>query len=475
MRRLAFAALFASIFAAPALASADPPSSASRPYSLQYATTPSQVSMDANGLSLASTHVQNAVNAAKIDGAVLLVARHGKVVLHKAYGRRDGNFAGPVAQNPAMPKDGIFDLQSITKILTAFVAIDLHDHNCLDLSDPVAYYLPEFATPAKSGVLVGDLVRFTSGHSIDAAASLLGDSDPWSTMLAESLAYTPSTAVLYSDLAYRLLGRVVEAAGGAPLDVLVKNRISTPLGMKDTAWRPLVNMSAKSSRFVGTGYSTLREPNGAPRYMRGEVADEQDYWIEADGHGVTGCDGAFSTAWDLALLGQMFLNRGARVVGNTVYGYCTPWLWTCGIELLASPYLVEGMMSLQSRDGWGSPLGISGATSSWLEDLLFANKGHGWELADPDPGAHVVTGLYSSPYAVSKIGGAGTFLTVDPDPSRDLVIVLLTNHGLPSQVGPDGIQVDASGNLLWPGYENMLGAIQPNVVNDLVQLSITGP
>jgi len=473
MKRLAFAAVFTSGLVAPALASATP-SSASRPYSLQYASSPQQVCMDPDVLAQASAHVQSAVDAGVIDGAVLLVARHGKVVLHKAYGRRDGNWAGPAWKNPSMPKDGIFDLQSITKIFTAFVTIDLHDDGLLDLSAPVADYLPEFATPATSGVLVADLVRFTSGHSIDAAAPLIGDPDPFGTMLAETLAYTPSTAVLYSDIAYRLLGRVAEAAGGAPLDVLVRDRITTPLGMKDTGWQPIVNMAAKSARFVGTGYSMLRELDGSPRYMRGEVADEQDYWIEADGHGVTGCDGAFSTAWDLALLGQMFLNRGSRVVGLTTWGYCTPWMLTCGVDSVAAPPLVEAMMSLQSKDAAGYPLGIT-STSSWLDDLLFANKGYGWELAHPAPGAHVVTGLYSSQTAVSKIGGAGTFLTVDPDPSRDLVVVLLTNHGLPALGGPDGIQVDANGSVIWPGYENMLNGIAPDQVNDLAQLAITGP
>jgi serine-type D-Ala-D-Ala carboxypeptidase len=83
-----------------------------------------------------------------------------------------------------------------------------------------------------------------------------------------------------------------------------------------------------------------------------------------------------------------------------------------------------------------------------------------------------VTGQYASPSAVSKIGGAGTFITVDPDPSRDLVIVLLTNHGLPSFFGDDGIGVTEEGALIWPGYENMLNGIAPNVINDLVQLAI---
>ncbi|WP_170319736.1 serine hydrolase domain-containing protein [Polyangium spumosum] len=474
MKQLAFAALFSSILVTPALSFATA-SSSTRPYVLQYGSSPGQVNMDACTLDAASDHVRDVVNAGVIDGAVLLVARHGKVVLHRAYGRRDGNFAGPAAENPSMSRDAIFDLQSITKTFTAYIAVDLHDQGLLDLSAPVANYLPEFNTPEKSGVLVRDLVRFTSGHSIDAAASLVGDPDPWGTMLAEGLVATPGTMVFYSDIGYRLLGRVLEAAGGLPLDELVQERLTGPLGMKDTAWQPLVNMPSKALRFAGTGYSSVRETNGAPRYLRGETADEQDAWIESHTHAATGCDGAFSTAWDLALFGQMFLNRGARVVGYPGWGYCTPWMWTCDIELLASPALVEATIDLQTKDASGAPLGIHGATSSWLDDLLFANKSYGWELADADPGAHVVTGLYASPSAVSKIGGAGTFLTVDPDPSRDLVVVLLTNHGLPSFVGPDGIQVDGSGNLIWPGYENMLNGIAPNIVNDLVQLAITGP
>ncbi len=476
MKRFVRAALFSSLLFAPTLAAAQAPSSAAQPYRLEYleyASTPQQVQMDAGILADAAAHVQSVVDAGTIDGAVFLVARHGKVVLHQSFGRRDGNFAGSPTENPVMPADGIFDVQSVTKLFTAFLAVELHDEGKLSLSAPVAQYLPEFATPEKSGILVRDLVRFTSGHPVDTAAYLVGDNDPWSTILAQSLLFPPNTRVLYSDIGYRLLGRVVEVAGNAPLDVQAQNRIFGPLGMVDTAWRPLASMPGKQPRFVGTGYSTSRTPDGSPRYMRGEVADEQDYWIEDHTDFVTGCDGAFSTAWDLALFGQLFLNRGARVIGTPSSGFCLPGMSTCQIAVVTPPPLVEGMMSLQSKDASDTPLGISGVTSSWLDDLLFANKGYGWELADTVPGAHVVTGLYSSQLAVSKIGGAGTFITVDPDPSRDLVVVLLTNHGLPSFVGPDGIGVDANGNTIWPGYENMLNGIGPDLVNDLVQLSIT--
>ena len=319
---------------------------------------------------------------------------------------------------------------------------------------------------------VADLIRFTSGHSIDTDTFLVGDEHPWETMIAQGLIAPPRSLVLYSDLGYRLLGRVVEVAGGAPLDVIVKNRILDPLGMHDTAWRPWHSMPHKGLRFVGTGYSDLREHASPHRYMRGEVADDQDFWIEQHTDSVTGCDGAFSTAWDMALLGQFFLNHGTRILGNAIAGFCLPQMAWCTIDAVTPATLVNASMVLQSTSDVGNPLGISGATSSWLDDLLFANKGYGWELGDLDAEAHTVSGQYASPYAVSKIGGAGTFITVDPDPSRDLVVVLLTNHGLPSLVGDDGIAVTPAGAIIWPGYENMLNGIRPNVVNDLVQLAI---
>ncbi len=473
MRTITATSLFVSILAISASAVATPViSSEQSPYQLEYAAAPEQVQMDSAQLEQAAAHVQSMVQGGVMDGAVLLVARHGKVVLHRAFGKRDGNFEGNAATNPAMPIEGIFDLQSMTKILTSLAALDLQSTGQLDLSAPVSNYIPEFASPDKADVTVGDLVRFTSGHGIDSDTFLVGDQNPWATIIAQSLVAPPQSFALYSDIGYRLLGRVVEAAAGEPLDVVVRNRITEPLGMHDTTWRPQLNMPQKGQRFVGTGYSDLREHASAHRYMRGEVADDQDFWIEEHTHSVTGCDGAFSTAWDMALLGQYFLNRGTRILSRNNAGFCLPQMASCTIDPVTPAGLINASMVIQSITDTGAPLGISGATSSWLDDLLFANKGYGWELSDLEEGAHVVTGQHSSPHAVSKIGGAGTFITVDPDPSRDLVIVLLTNHGLPSFFGPDGIAVTTEGAVIWPGYENMLNGIGPHIVNDVVQLAI---
>jgi serine-type D-Ala-D-Ala carboxypeptidase len=463
---------FTSVVFMSALSAANPlVSSDSSPLQLRYAWTPHQVGMNPAKLEAAADHVQAVVQAGTIDGAVLLVARHGRVVLHRSFGKRDGN-REDAGFNPPMPLGGIFDVQSMTKILTAMAALDLHASGQLDINAPVANYIPEFASGDKANMTVADLIRFTSGHFIDSATYLVGDDDPWATMIAQGLIVPPRTSVLYSDIGYRLLGRVVEVAGGAGLDEIVKNRILDPLGMKDTAWRPLQTIPQKGFRFVGTGYSDLREHASPHRYMRGEVADDQDFWIEEHTDSVTGCDGAFSTAWDMALLGQYFLNRGTRILGNSIWGFCLPQMASCTIDPVTPAEFVNASMNLQSVAADGTPLGLSVAATSWLDDLLFANKGYGWELGDLEPGAKVVTGQYSSPYAVSKIGGAGTFITVDPDPSRDLVVVLLTNHGLPSLSGPDGIGVNENGALIWPGYENMLNGIAPHVVNDLVQLAI---
>ncbi|UQA60121.1 serine hydrolase domain-containing protein [Polyangium aurulentum] len=462
MKRLVSSALVLGTLLSAPVALAAQPSTAGTPHRLQYQKhgDPSRVNMDPATLALAVEHVEDIVDDGQVDGAVLLVARHGQVVVHRAFGKRDGNLAG--GYNPSMPLDGIFDLQSITKVFTSYVAMQLHAEGKLDIDAPVGTYLPEYAVGDKADVRVRDFMRYTSGLFID--ATILGSSDPWAAMVAEELAYTPNSRVYYSDLGYRLLGRTIETAGGASLDALMEEYIFEPLGMKDTGYAPYLNMPHKASRFVGTKFSDVRG-----HYMRGEVADEQDYFIETHGHGVTGCDGVFSTAWDLALFGQMLVNHGAHVWGKTnPHGVCPPGNKHCHVLQLLPASLSDATTSLQTAD----VLSLPAASTTWVENLLRADKGYGWELPEYLPGAYSPGGQLISMLGATKTGGAGTFIMIDPDPSRDLVVVLLTNHGLPSH---DDLGVDENGELLWPGYDKMLEGIGPDTVNDLVQLSIVGP
>jgi CubicO group peptidase (beta-lactamase class C family) len=130
------------------------------------------------------------------------------------------------------------------------------------------------------------------------------------------------------------------------------------------------------------------------------VQDEQDFALG----GITGCDGVFTTAKDVAVFCQMMLNGGK-------YG---------GVRIL-DRQLAKKMVKNQT------PHVTAGATDvSPLANLLFAPKGYGWELATrrfSNAGMRLSAGSYG------KAGGAGTFMWIDP--ARDLLGVLLTNHGLP--------------------------------------------
>src|SRR5262249_2857052 len=113
------------------------------------------------------------------------------------------------------------------------------------------------------------------------------------------LEYPAGTMVQYSDLTYRLLGRLIEVASGTDLDTFARENIWSPLGMKDTMYNP---PPALIPRIAATGYSALRGYLG-----RGEVQDEQDVGLG----GIVGCDGVFSTVKDLAIFCQMFMNGGS--------------------------------------------------------------------------------------------------------------------------------------------------------------------
>ncbi|WP_437580768.1 serine hydrolase domain-containing protein [Sorangium sp. So ce887] len=440
------------------------PSSGAWPRRLQPAE-PESVSMSRAGLRGATLALEEAIAGGDIKGAVLLVARRGRIVLHEALGVRDGfNASWPDMPSPPMPRDGIFDLESMTKPFTVFLAMRMQESGRFPgfkIDNPVVSYFPEFAdasNPDKRLVTIRDLMRYVSGEDMD-ASGVLGASDRWHTMLTAPLLYTPSRKVLYSDLGFRLLGHVLEKAGGSSLQSLMKAYIFDPLEMSSTSYRPKLYMPAKSDRFVGTAWSSVRG-----RYLRGEVQDETDYDVEENtgtsqhGH-LTGCDGLFSTALDLAKFAQMLLNRGVHVRG--LDALCNPMLLVCPGERVTSRSSVERMTTLQTGD-----LGLPTPAVTFAQNLFYSGKGLGWEMVDPGawPG-----GDHTSTVAYSKTGGAGTLLVIDPDPARDLMIVLLTNHGLP---GYDHLGVDADQMWYWDEFDAMIEHIRAEEVSDAVSLSM---
>lgn len=467
------------------------------PYPLQMATGQyASVNLDASlgaalDARLADIVTHHPGDPAQVSkGAVLMVARRGKVVYLKAQGLRDGNTALGGDPNVTMTTNTIFDLESMTKPFTATVILKMQELGLLDLAEPVVTYDPEFeydidpldpqatcSDDYKSYLSVRELLRYTSGLNVDVAVPLyartdsnLNGSDTDLQMSHEPPAGPPETSVLYSDLGYRLLGRVAEKAyaqaypnAKKTLRELVQLYVTGPLGMADTDYEPVAFMPSKMSRVAGTAefahHGLPDTPNVPGGYRRGEVQDDQDWWAQrhnslfpnATAPTGTGCDGLFSTAWDLGKFAQMLLNDGQYPTCATKGGSCT---WST----LLAPSTVDGLTTLQTVGNNNTLLGDP-APTDWTLDLLLANKAYGFELAqtrDYSVGGHLLSGF-------SKTGGAGTFLIADPE--DEVFIVVLTNHGLPS----------FDGALFEPEFNDMLEEIGPHRIADSVAAAILDP
>lgn len=438
---------------------------------------------------LANIVTHNPGDPAQVStGAVIMVARRGKVVYLKSQGLRDGNTALGGDPNVAMNTSTIFDLESMTKPFTAAVILKMNELGLLDIAAPVEDYDPDFyyivdqnnpnaVCPGsyKGDITVQELLRYTSGLDVDVVVPLydrtdanVNGSDTDLQMSHEPALGPPSTSVWYSDLGYRLLGRVAERAYAAQypnakktLRELVQLYITGPLQMADTDYEPVAFMPSKMSRVAGTAEFAHHDlvPNVPGGYRRGEVQDDQDWWAQrhnslfpnATAPTGTGCDGLFSTALDLGKFAQMLLNNGQYITCTGKNGV------GCTTSSLLSSWSVQKLTTVQTVDANTNALLGEQAPVDWTFDLLSADKAFGFELArnrDFSVGGHWLTGF-------SKTGGAGTF--VIGDPADELFIVVLTNHGLPD-----------FGDF-FTSFDDMLEEIGPHRIADSVAGAILDP
>ncbi|MFL5295348.1 MAG: serine hydrolase domain-containing protein [Phenylobacterium sp.] len=228
---------------------------------------PAALGFDPAKLDVARAGLKADVAAGKIAGAYLMIGRHGKVLFQEGFGTQGPGQTAPVSE------ETIFRVFSMTKPIVSVTAMTLVEEGKLDLDAPVSKYLPEYANlrvwqadgtsvPATKPLLVRNLMSHTSGliygfiqpttpiaKAWDAGGENRTDlkARDYARLIAKlSLRSEPGTAWFYSR-STDVLGAVVEVAGGKPLDVLVKERVTGPLGMTDTAfWQP----ESKRPRFA---------------------------------------------------------------------------------------------------------------------------------------------------------------------------------------------------------------------------------
>ena len=340
-------------------------------------------------------HIDEAVHAAieskEIPGAVVLVARHGRIGYLKAFGNR-----AVTGQPEPMTLDTIFDLASLTKVLAATPAImTLVEQGKIRLDDKVKRYLPLFTGGGKENITLRELLTHYSGLRADFDLSKVwtGYDATIQELWSETTQSEPGKEFLYSDLNFITLGEVVREVSGQPLDVFVKEHIYSVLRMNETtynppeSWRPRIAPTETRDRSLQ--YLKGHDDSAASQViLRGEVHDPTAWRMG----GVSGHAGLFSSARDIAIYAQMLLNRG-RYQGVRVF----------------------------------SPLTVRAMTTPQSPKLSTALRGLGWDIE---------TG-YSSPRGdlfadgYGHTGFTGTSLWIHPATGTFIVI-------LSSRVHPDG-------------------------------------
>ncbi|MGP2439274.1 serine hydrolase domain-containing protein [Streptomyces sp. JW3] len=262
---------------------------------------PGDAGLDAKALDRLDRHFAQEVDAGRLPGFLVAVARDGRVAHLTAHGRRDVAAGLPVAA------DTLFRFYSMTKPVTSVAALMLVEEGRLDLDDPVARYLPAFAAPrvytggeapdvttrpAAGPIRVRHLMTHTAGltfafyhaHPVDAlyrAAGLESSVRPGAD-LAETvdlyaslpLQFEPGTQWNYS-VASNVLGRLIEVVAGRPLDTYCAERIFGPLGMTDAGFEVGDEQAPRLAELYGETDAGGIEPvpglplRGRPRFLSG--------------------------------------------------------------------------------------------------------------------------------------------------------------------------------------------------------------
>ncbi|MFI9026191.1 serine hydrolase domain-containing protein [Streptomyces sp. NPDC053560] len=199
----------------------------------------------------------------------------------------------------------VFDLASLSKLFTAIAVLQRVERGALGLDDPVARHLPSFA-PA---VTIRHLLTHTSGLAAELPlydGPLTGD-DRFGPLWAEAAGAVPGP-FRYSDLGFITLQLLLEAVEGEPLDALVRDGITGPLGMISTSYGPLAPAGVAATE--AEALLKARRPSCTGGVVRGEVHDENAYAVG----GVAGQAGLFATAQDLAVLCRALLTGGGPVL-----------------------------------------------------------------------------------------------------------------------------------------------------------------
>jgi CubicO group peptidase (beta-lactamase class C family) len=393
---------------------------------LPKASSPEEVGLSSERLARIERVIGSDIKKKQLPGAVIAVARRGKLAYTFVAGQQDPTQGTPITA------DSIFRIYSMTKPLVTVAALTLMEEGAIQLTDPVSKFLPAFKrmqvsvpqrdagtgtvgyvlVPAEREITIHDLMRHTSGltygertsnplvrdayvqHRLALAPFALTHAQFVEGLSKSPLVAQPGTMFEYG-LSTDLLGAVIEVVTGKRLIAVLEERIFKPLGMTDTAFwvRP-----DKQGRLV---HPFPTDPtDGAKADLHGLDTLSTEPAFDSSGAG------SVSTLGDYLRFCQMLLNGGAlegvRILSRT------------SVQLMASDHMNPRIQN---------PLAAG--------EAALATPGYSFGLGG---GVRIAAGMAGVPGSVGEFmwaGTGGTYFWVDP--KEELIGVYMTQRPGPSR------------------------------------------
>jgi len=326
---------------------------------------PESVGMSSARLARITTALKADVDKGRMPGAVVAIARQGKLVYYEAVGFLDKDAGTP------MPKDAIFSIASMTKPMTSVAILQLSEEGRLLISDPIGKHLPALAdrrvavgldnpsetVAAARQPTIQDFLRHTSGvlyggrgptalHKMyPASSSSSGTTMTGAEFLARlgsaPLAYQPGSVWDYS-LAVDVNGLVVEALSGRTLGQYLRERLWEPLGMADTGFQ----VPPEKQKRYAKGFANDPE-TGKPQFV---LDLTKPLKFECGG----GC--AASSAGDYIRFAQMLADKGRLGKAQILAKKTVEFMTTDHL----GPEVRNGIPAVDNnRVGYGFGLGVA--------------------------------------------------------------------------------------------------------------------
>jgi CubicO group peptidase (beta-lactamase class C family) len=378
---------------------------------------PEEVGLSSERLQRVAQMIQRRIAAGDLAGAVVAVARKGRVAYVNAQGVMDLDTKQP------MSSSSMFRIASMTKPVVGVGIMMMVEEGKLRINDPVSRYIPEFrnmkvavlqtatagrgagaagapaaapqfyTVPAQREITIKDLLTHVSGlgsgpmsnSDIDKIARKDGETlaQYIPRLGGTALEFQPGSRWTYSPGAgFETLGRIIEIASGMPLDRFFRTRIFDPLGMKDITFWPTDTQMPR----VATVYS--RTPAGLTKQVMPNDTVSRNVYFRGSG-------GLYSTAEDYLPLGIM-LAGGGEMNGKRLLSRKT-------VEMMSAAHVLDTLPGRPAGEGYGLSVRVvinHAARGTMLSDGTF-----GWT------------------------GAQGTHFFVDPKEQLTAVLMVQTSNG----------------------------------------------